>query len=532
VPNDCIDTDDETWEADVLDACSDHVGHNQHTSTRLKNKLMNRFRKYGGATPRETYGYIKPSGAKTFDQWQKDPAATPIIQQGWMLLKSSLNCSAVADWFNQQGVPVGKYCRRKTWNGAMVRRFYTNPILKGEPGRGFRRTIKHHETGRRISVINAKGPLFRDSPHLAHLNPVDFDELKAELQAKNAVYRRKLVNGTDPRWQMPRKRTRFPGQHACCWYCGRQYVWGGNGVTEHLMCAGSREWQCWNSIGFSGALAVTNIVSAITEELYKLRGFDAQFAGMVQAAHASGSDDRAKHWRALLGREEAQKREKANLMDAIVQFGPRPMLHDKLRELEAVEKELARERQRLEAIQQRKLILPQSVDTLRQLLEGKFQQLASNSPEFGDLMRQLIPNFYVYLVRMVDGGHLLPRAKVTLALGGIMPDVHHVPELEGLLRREVTIDLFEPVQRERIRKEVVHLATTATQRQIITQLPEKATLPAIQRAMAVDRKMRDLGLVSPYLAVLDPPEDYGKLRRHKNPKYRFEPLAGYQPPAL
>jgi AraC-like DNA-binding protein len=31
-----------------------------------------------------------------------------------------------------------------------------------------------------------------------------------------------------------RKRTRFPGQQARCLYCGRQCVWGGNGITSNL----------------------------------------------------------------------------------------------------------------------------------------------------------------------------------------------------------------------------------------------------------------------------------------------------------
>ncbi|MDB5349325.1 MAG: hypothetical protein JWN86_572 [Planctomycetota bacterium] len=75
VPNDDIDTARETWEEDVISACRDHVSHNAHTSRRIKHKLMNRFIKYGGATPREIYGFIKPPGAKTYDEWSKDPAA-------------------------------------------------------------------------------------------------------------------------------------------------------------------------------------------------------------------------------------------------------------------------------------------------------------------------------------------------------------------------------------------------------------------------------------------------------------------------
>ena len=56
-PNDCIDTAEATWEEDVISACRDHVGHNAHTSKRLKQKLMNRFLKCGGATAARIYGY-------------------------------------------------------------------------------------------------------------------------------------------------------------------------------------------------------------------------------------------------------------------------------------------------------------------------------------------------------------------------------------------------------------------------------------------------------------------------------------------
>ena len=45
-------------------------------------------------------------------------------------------------------------------------------------------------------------------------------QVNALLDAKNDKYHRKLVNGIDPLWRVSRKRTVFPGQHACCWYCG------------------------------------------------------------------------------------------------------------------------------------------------------------------------------------------------------------------------------------------------------------------------------------------------------------------------
>jgi site-specific DNA recombinase len=64
-------------------------------------------------------------------------------------------------------------------------------------------------------------------------------------------------------------------------------------------------------------------------------------------------------------------------------------------------------------------------------------------------------------------------------------------------------------------------------RQVAPKLSEKATATAVQNALALDRKMRELGLETPYVLVHEPPDDYPKQRRHKNAKYRFEPLEGY-----
>ena len=66
-PNDYVDTAEDSWEEDVLDACKEHVGHNAHTSKRLKHKLMNRFKKFGGAAAHVPPGYIKPPKEKTDD---------------------------------------------------------------------------------------------------------------------------------------------------------------------------------------------------------------------------------------------------------------------------------------------------------------------------------------------------------------------------------------------------------------------------------------------------------------------------------
>ena len=373
---------------------------------RVKQKKMNRFKKFGGATPCEIYGYIKPEDAETFDDWRKDDAA---------------------------------------------------------------------------------------------------------------------------------KRTVFPGQHARCWYCGWHVIWGANGVTQNLQCSASRDWRCWNSFGFKGSLSAERIVPVITAELAKLAGFEDQFADMVRSARQDRSGSTANDWRQLLNDEAALATEMENFQKAIAMFGAHPTLLEPLNGIESREKELAQRRSRLERLRTKDLELPECMGELRPRLEDKFLQLASDSPEFGDLMRQMVPEFYVYLVRLVDGGHPLPFAKVKLALAGIVPDAALVPGLGELLTRELTLDLFEkPPQRERIRVEAARLAAEhVPQRQIAARLTEeKPKLPVVQEALALDRKMKELGLETPYVLVTEPPDDYPKLRRHNNPKYRFQPYEGYQRPAI
>lgn len=151
-PHDYIDTTEDTWEEDVISACRDHVGHNSHTSKRLKFKLLNRFEKFGGAMAREIYGYIVPKDAKTYGDWKIDELAIPVYREWFRRLREKPNCSAIADWLNATGVPTGPYCRSQRWTGAMVRRISRNTILKGMPERGRKHTIKNYGTGRRVSV--------------------------------------------------------------------------------------------------------------------------------------------------------------------------------------------------------------------------------------------------------------------------------------------------------------------------------------------------------------------------------------------
>lgn len=531
VPNDCIDTDDETWEQDALEACSEHVGHNSHTSRRLKKKQMNRFVKFGGATARPIYGYVVPPGAKTYTEWRKDESASPVIGEIFRRLLESPNCSAVADWLNATNVPVGPYIRQKKWIGVMVRRLVSNTLLKGVAARGYRHTVKHNETGRRISVPNPDGPKYFECPHLAFVGATEFAEVNELLNKRNAHFRRKKVNGIDPLTRVPRKRTRFPAPQAICWYCGHAFVWGGNGTTNHMMCKAARGWNCWNSFAFDGPLAARRVTDAIFAALHDIQ--DVQYSQFVEAAYRDGVGDLDARRHALRQRESGLAERKAKLVESLERYGPRPVIEEALEAFERDEREIAKERHALKAMSERRLHLPESPAAIENQLKAEFARLANSPGEFAVLMEKIVPEFQVHLIRLCDGGHMLPRARVKLDLGADHPDVRRVPGLSAMLVRVVTIDLFDPPQRELIRQESVRLASQGlTHKQIAARLPGKPTSTAVYKALQLDRKMKSLKLGSPYINILEPPAEYTKLRRHKNPKYHFAPLESYQKPPL
>jgi site-specific DNA recombinase len=533
--NDCIDTDDDGWEQEVNRACNENVGNNIQTSKRIKQKKQNRFRKFGGSTPIEIAGYYKPKDANSYDDWRKIDEASPIIQEGLRLLNVTHNYSRVAKYFNDVGFKPGPYSRRKdgTWDGKMVRRFYGNTLLGGKPGRGYRHTIKHHERGKRISVPNPNGPDFINCPHLAHVDHDELVVLNELLRQENSKLGRKPVNGVDPRFRVPRKTTIFPSQHARCYYCGFHYIRGGNGIVGHIGCSNIRDWHCWNSVGVSCETAATAVMCAINEFVYELDKFDNQFKDLVEQVHRERVGVSADQWRQLEAEDIKVAREIANLIDSMKMFGPTPEIKAALDDVKQRQQHLARERRGFENHSKRELQLPRCVGELRAAFEEKADGLATGSPEFGDLLRQLAPEFHIYLVRLLDGGHLMPRARVKLDLTGCISDLVFVPGMSPLLSRVVTLDLFVPPQRERIREEAVRLADTGLQqREIAERLPEKTFQVVVQKAIALDRMMKARRQTSPYEVLGEPPADYTKLRRHRNARYLFKPLEGYERPPI
>src|SRR5262249_10918577 len=160
------------------------------------------------------------------------------------------------DWLNDQGIKPGPYARSHRWTCSLVTQFIHNPILKGVRVRNRKLSKRVNQTGRRKSVAApASEQLQRHCPHLAFIEPARYDRLILVLDERNAKYRRKGRDGIDPRKNVPKKRTVWPGQHLDCGICGRPLVYGGHGQKDHLVCRGALEYRCWNGVTADGPLA-------------------------------------------------------------------------------------------------------------------------------------------------------------------------------------------------------------------------------------------------------------------------------------
>ena len=528
-----VDTAQPGWRDAAFFAAYFYEKENRDKSIRLKERLRSRFLA-GGALPAEIFGYIRPPGAKTDRELRKDPDAEPVYKEWFRRLDEEEALYAdIADWLNSEGIPTGPSCReRSEWDGPLVSQTTHNPILKGLRYHSKRKTRRINASGKYKSEKAAPEDLLtRRVPHLAFCDEAYYDRVVAAADARNAKYRRNGEAQRDPRANVPKKRTRFPGQLIECGICGRLYVFGGHGQKDHLMCSGAREHKCWNGITVDGPLAAKKISESVFAELEALEGFDPTFLEMVEEQARKANEGRAKKLRDLSADIARNERELANVAKFIREGGSSPTIRADLERLDSEKLQLRYELKDLESRPVDDLVIP-TAEELRQLAREEFKDLALDSFEFAKLMRCLIPKIVVWPYRLCDGGHIVLRSQFRLYLAGLLPDPRAREVLAEPLDRVLTVDLFDPPQRAEFRERIVALRATVNPETGKKYTEAEAarevgiTKTATQRAAALQRRMDQLGLSDPFVRLLEPPDDYTKLRRHKHKRYSFEPLDG------
>jgi hypothetical protein len=209
-------------------------------------------------------------------------------------------------------------------------------------------------------------------------------------------------------------------------------------------------------------------------------------------------------------------------MAAIQEIGHSPSLIAELKTLEATKAQLAYE---LSSIRTTSTSIPKmpSMEEIKTMVLQNMQSLAKNSQEFGRLLRQLIDRIVVLPFQHCDGGSPVLRAYFELNLASLLP---HIPGMESLLpalKKSMVVDLFDMPQREAFRIEATALiASKKNQREVAKILGITPT--AVQRSQALDKKMKELGITDPYIQLNEPPPENSKIKRHKHPRYKFNPI--------
>lgn len=325
--------------------------------------------------------------------------------------------------------------------------------------------------------------MVRHVPHLAFIEPKRYDRVIRMLAERNAKYRRNGGGNGDPRRDLPRKRTRFPGQMLCCGFCGRKFVFGGHGRTTHLMCNGAREHRCWNGSTIDGPLAARKIAGAVYAEIEALPAFDEALLATVTEEAARVDAAREERRRELLQSSVKIWRGIGNVMEFIRNRDSSPWVRNELSRLEQEHTRILADIRCHEQTPSEALCIP-PVDDLKCRARETVCGLALESYEFGKLMRQLIPKIVVVPVRLYDGGKIVHRARFRLHLAALLPDVRLWQLLERPLERLLTVDLFNPLQREVHRRRIVaECAAGVTEREAARACG--ITVTAAQRAAAL-----------------------------------------------
>ena len=525
--NDSVDTAGD-WQVHAWFSTFKGEMHNRDTSKRIKRSMDNRF-VGGGTLPSLIYGYEKMTpDAKTDAGLRKVPEAGPVYDMIFTMAEDGASYSEIADWLNDQGVPTGPTCRQSQWSCSMLGRIMHNPILKGVRQRGRRIARRHNQSGRHVSVKAPPEHLKqRHCPHLAFIEPERYDRVIALLDDRNARYRRKGDTGGS--FGTPaRKRTAWPGQALTCSICGRTMIHQGLAERRWLMCEGASTYRCWNSVCLDARLAGDKLTEAIMQAVVALPDFNEGFRELVQQRAGRARLSITQRKTALADRRNRLEQGLTRLVDFVVKGGDSEQALAQQQQIKAELVQVDAELIQLRKHECRPVELP-SIDELRATATDVLRHKVPRDPSYARHLATLAPAIRVQPVRCCTVGSVLLRAEFDLHLVNLFPQLDHVEGVRERLTLPMQVELFDRPQPVHFREQVLDLKKEVqpngrplTERQIAKRLG--VTQPVVQRAMALHRRMLELGIDDPYQPVSEPPADYGKLRRHRHPRYRFEPL--------
>lgn len=292
----------------------------------------------------------------------------------------------------------------------MVGRVTHNLILKGVRVRNDKKSRRVKKTGSRHAVkAPAEERLQRVCPHLAFFEADYYDRVVRLADQRNAGYRHKGINGSDPRKNVPKKRTVWPSRHLRCGVCRRIYHWTGVTGKKMMMCSGATSYRFWNSLLLNGDLTIRKLTKALWNLIEGLPDFDEGFLAMVQHQVETAQERRHGQHSELVRRLEQVVQQIQCVTDHILQHGGTRSLQERLEQLETERDSNESDLQELARTPAPTVHLP-TIHVVKCRAAELFRTFAATEPEVGRHMQQLVPSLSVHPYRLCDGGRCDPAS--------------------------------------------------------------------------------------------------------------------------
>lgn len=289
-----------------------------------------------------------------------------------------------------------------------------------------------------------------------------------------------------------------------------------------MMCSGAKSYQCWNSITFHAPRAAGKMISAILTQLENLPDFTEAMEIQLNEAFLLSQCNMEKTCQELEKQKADLQRKIGNITHAIKEFGGSRELHNQILELEG---QMDNVQEKLENEKDRPVVSWQipKVSEIRDKINDAFIKLTIDSPELGRILHDLLPNIEVFPCQMVNGGKPVLRATLVLDLACFFPDKITLDGMDGILRREINVDLFDFPDPVRWLDKIAEYLPTGKS---LNFIGKALGIPAylVSRTRKLLQTMKALGLSNPFQELTEPPENFKKMRRHLHPRYSFNPI--------
>lgn len=261
------------------------------------------------------------------------------------------------------------------------------------------------------------------------------------------------------------------------------------------------------------------ILSAVLDRIRQMSDFGAVVQSRLEQARKhndiAGDKNRLERMCARF------RKEVANLLEAIKVGGHISALIESLRTTQAGLAESEYQLQRVEFRQRNVAPIPDHADLVN-LVEKAMQHVVDQDDQTNRLLRRLFPKVTIFPVILCNGGAVKLQAEVQFDLSAAVSALTGSEVAPGVDMETVVVNLFDTPAYVRY-AEV--LGTAESRNEKVLDLAEQLGIAFTTSMLArrLYRKMSELGVKNPYQRVTSPPEKGWRCRRHKHPRYQFDP---------